>query len=294
MKRNWKVSLHGGHSGQFCEHATGTLRDILEAAVKADYQTFGVSEHVPRFEERFLYKSEKEKGLTVEKLKENFNSYGNTIHGLAEEFQDRLIVLKGFEIEIIPTSNYVEVMNAYKKQYNFDYMVGSVHYVDEILIDGLPSEYQEAIEKVGSLEKLAIKYYELVAKMVSELKPDVVAHFDIIRKNAKEIGAVDTLKIKKIAEEALQAVKEVGSILDLNTKAYRRGFDYPYPAPWVVALAKKMDIKFCFGDDSHSVDEVGAGLDDAKNYLLKYGINKIQILTKKDGAIVRESQSLND
>lgn len=294
MKNNWKVSLHGGHSGEFCEHATGKLRDILEAAVGVGFYTFGVSEHVPRFEERFLYESEKKKGYTVDNLAKNFDSYGNTIHKLAEEFKGRLVVLKGFEIEVIPTKNYVEVMNGFKTKYNFDYMVGSVHYVDEIIIDGNPPEYVEAIEKVGSLEKLVIKYYEAVAKMVSVLKPDVTAHFDIIRKNAKEIGSVDTPKIRKVAEEALQVVKEHDSILDLNTKGYRRGFDFPYPAPWIVELAKKMGINFCFGDDSHSVDEVGAGLDDAKKYLLTHGINKIQILTKKDGSIIKVNQSLID
>lgn|SRR3990167_773905 len=292
MNKNWMVSLHGGHSGEFCEHATGQLRDILEAAVKAGFHTFGVSEHVPRFEERFLYASERKKGFTIEMLRRNFDGYGKAIQGLAEEFQDRLVVLRGFEIEVIPAENYAEIMCEYKKKYNFDYMVGSVHYVDEILIDGTPSEYKEAIEKAGTLEKLAIKYYESVAEMVSELKPEVTAHFDIIRRNAKGIGPVDTPKIRKRAEETLSVVKETGSILDLNTKAYRRGFDYPYPAPWVVELAKKLDINFCFGDDSHSVDEVGAGFNEAKNYLLKHEINRIQILTRYDNEVVKKLISI--
>src|SRR5438045_1413741 len=38
---NWRVSLHGGHSGEFCDHAEGTLREILTAAVAAGYHTFG-------------------------------------------------------------------------------------------------------------------------------------------------------------------------------------------------------------------------------------------------------------
>lgn len=288
MRNNWMVSLHGGHSGEFSDHATGTLRDILEAAVKAGFHTFGVSEHAPRFEERFLYKKEKELGYTVERLQKDFDLYGRRIHELAEEFSDRLIVLKGFEIEILPSASYVKVMSDLKSKYHFDYMVGSVHYVDEILIDGTIEEYKEAIDNAGSLENLVIRYYESVAKMVSGLKPEVTAHFDIIRINAKAIGPVDTPKIKKIAEEALHAVKEAGSILDLNTKAYRRGFDFPYPAPWVLGLAKRMGINFCFGDDSHSPDEVGAGLEEARQYLIQNGISEIQILTRRDREIVKE------
>jgi histidinol-phosphatase (PHP family) len=65
---DWKVSLHGGHSGEFCEHATSTLREVLEAAVAFGYHTFGVSEHVPRSQDRFLYRTEREKDYTPDRL----------------------------------------------------------------------------------------------------------------------------------------------------------------------------------------------------------------------------------
>ena len=51
MAEAWKTSLHGGHSGEFCEHASATLRELLEAAVEFGFDTFGVSEHAPRVEE---------------------------------------------------------------------------------------------------------------------------------------------------------------------------------------------------------------------------------------------------
>jgi len=58
----WKASLHGGHSGEFCDHAGGTLREMVEAAVAFGYRTFGVSEHAPRYEPRFLYAEERALG----------------------------------------------------------------------------------------------------------------------------------------------------------------------------------------------------------------------------------------
>jgi hypothetical protein len=33
------VSLHGGHSREYCDHARSTLREILEAAVACGYDT---------------------------------------------------------------------------------------------------------------------------------------------------------------------------------------------------------------------------------------------------------------
>src|SRR5579863_5657823 len=101
-KAPWRVSLHGGHSGDYCDHAQGSLREILEAAVTAGYHTFGVSEHVPRVRPEDLYAKEIELGWTVAKLASDFERYSRDLTDLVEEFADRLIVLRGFEIEVIP------------------------------------------------------------------------------------------------------------------------------------------------------------------------------------------------
>ena len=52
---DYRVSLHGGHSGEFCNHAEGALRDTIEAAIAFGYHTFEVSEHARRDEARFLH-----------------------------------------------------------------------------------------------------------------------------------------------------------------------------------------------------------------------------------------------
>src|SRR5579884_2367177 len=112
----WRVSLHGGHSGEFCDHAEATLREMLEAAVSTGYHTFGVSEHVPRNAERFLYSEEQERGWDVAKIQADFARYTTAIQGLARDFTGRLIVLRGFEAEVVPEADYVQQMRAYRAQ----------------------------------------------------------------------------------------------------------------------------------------------------------------------------------
>ena len=284
----WRVSLHGGHSGQFCEHAKGDLRDVLEAAVKAGYHTFGVSEHAPRLEDRFLYPSELEKGFTVARLEENFENYASTIAALSEEFADRLPVLRGFEAEVVPGAGYGDTMLGYRSRYGFDYMVGSVHYVDEISIDSESGQFRRLLDKSGGLEEVALRYYETVAEMVEALRPDVVGHLDLIRRHAGPRAKLDTARIRSAATRALEAVRDCDSILDLNTAGYRKGLGTPYPAPWLVQLANRMGIGFCFGDDSHGPDQVGAGIDDAREYLLENGVDRVTTLTREDGEVVRK------
>ena len=98
---DYHISLHGGHSGEFCDHAEGSLRDTLEAAVAFGFHTFGVSEHAPRDGAQFLYAEELEGGWDVARLWSTFDDYAVTVNRLAEEFADRLVVLRGFEAEVV-------------------------------------------------------------------------------------------------------------------------------------------------------------------------------------------------
>lgn len=47
------------HSGQFCPgHAVDQLEDIVKHAISIGYKTIGLTEHMPRYEERDLYPEE--------------------------------------------------------------------------------------------------------------------------------------------------------------------------------------------------------------------------------------------
>lgn len=288
----WRVSLHGGHSGQFCDHATGSLREMLESAVARGFKTYGTSEHAPRIEARFLYANERELGWTVEKLADDFETYAAESAALAAEFADRLTVLRGFEIEVVPADRYVDVMREYRTRHSFDYIVGSVHYVDEVSIDGTFEEFEEALAAAGGLEPLAVRYYDRVAEMVGALRPEVVGHLDVIRKNGHRYGALDTPAIRAAAERALEVIRRHDAILDLNTAGYRKGLGTPYPDAWLVRAAHRMDVAFCLGDDAHGPEDVGAGFDEAREYLVRNGVHAVTVLHRNEHGIMRQRAPL--
>lgn len=287
-RRLWKVSLHGGHSVTSCDHAQDSLRDILEAAVAQGYHTFGVTEHAPRVDARFLYQEEIRMGWDVPKIIRDFEAYAEAVKLLASEFANRLTVLRGFEAEVVPTDGYCELMTGYRQLFGFDYMVGSVHWVDEVLIDGPREEFYRAAHLQGGVESLAVRYYQTVAEMVRGLKPEVVGHLDVVRKHAPSEESVATPAVRRAACAALEAIRENNCIVDVNTSGYRKGFGRPYPAPWLVAAARDMGIAFCFGDDSHCVSDVGTGIDQARAYLLELGVTTITAINRRGDALTRE------
>jgi histidinol-phosphatase (PHP family) len=290
------VSMHGGHSGEFCDHAEGTLRQMLDAAIEAGYHTFGVSEHAPRWEDRFMYPNERNLGWTVEKTLLDFERYMNILPKVAAEYEGRLNVVRGFECEVVPDQTYVTQTRMYSEQIIadqttpagsaarlFDYFVGSVHYVGEIPIDGAAELWEQAAELHGGPENLAVAYYAAVARMVDALHPDVVGHLDLIKLNAARAGfdpaAVTTSRAIAAAESALESILACNGILDLNTAGWRKGLAEPYPAPWLVRRAAAMGIPFSFGDDSHRPSQVGYGIDRARTYLLENGVNSVTCIT---------------
>jgi len=287
-RKPWAVSLHGGHSGQFCDHGHGTLRAVIEAAVAAGYHTFGVTEHAPRVEPRHLFPEEIALAWDAPKLMRDFEEYAAVLRGLAEEFADRLDVLRGFEIEVVPHDRYVDLMTDLRERFGFEYTVGSVHWIDDIVIDYKKPEFDRAAARYGGPEGLAVEYYGRVREMVAALRPEVVGHPDLPRKFAVPREAVETPRVREAAGRALDTIAEVGSILDVNTAPLRKGEDMPYPAPWLVEMALARRIPFCFGDDSHRPSDVGGGVPEARQYLLDNGVNEITYLAHEGERLMKK------
>ena len=289
---DYRVSLHGGHSGDFCDHAEGSLRDTIEAAVAFGYHTFGVSEHAPRDEARFLYEEEKSQGWDVARLWSDFEAYANEVANLADEFADRITILRGFEAEVVPSDRYAQLMQDIRERHRFEFMVGSVHYVGEMLIDGPQEAFDRAAAAHGGIQDLCIAYYETVSEMVTTLRPEVVGHLDLVRKRAPSEESVATPQIREAAFRTLEVIRQHDAILDLNTAGYRKNLGRPYPAPWLVRRAHEMGIGFCFGVDSHGPHQVEDGLEPARRYLLELGVDSITALTREEDSIRRRQISL--
>ena len=131
--------------------------------------------------------------------------------------------------------------------------------------------------------------------MVQAVQPEVVAHFDLVRLLAHRLGqpqAVETPRVRDEALKALEAVRDAGSLLEVNTAGIRKRLGAPYPAAWIVQAAAEMGIPFCFSDDSHRPEQVGFGLEEARQHLLQNGVQQVHFLTRLNGTIQRAVANL--
>lgn len=273
-------SYHGGHSGQFCDHATSTLVDVIEAAIARGFTHYGLSEHCPRYREEDLYPGEDHLGVAG--LARQFADYVDHAFKLRDAYADRIELLIGFETEKLPPDTWLAKMAAIRNAHPFDYIVGSVHDIDGCWIDYCAQSTNALKTELGGTDALQIAYFQSATDMVQRLRPDVVAHLDLVRKY-EPVGFEFSAVVLREVDRLLEAIKAYGGILDVNCAAFRNGYGPVYPLPQILKRACHMGIRVTLGDDSHGVETVGVGLEQSIAAIRAAGFESIAYLTRADG-----------
>ena len=272
MKTIKKISVHGGHSREFCLHAKDLLEDIIKKYIDKGYTWVGISEHCPPINDNLRYPDEKEAGISADQLKEQFKAFIIKINKLKEKYSSIIKIFSAFETEAY--DGYIDYTNKLIQTYKPDYIVGSVHHISDICFDFSEQMYIKAVHSTGSINSLYKKYFDKQYELITHLKPAVIGHFDLIR-------IFDTEYKKRIEEKEiwgkivrnLKACKENDLILDFNTRALMKKAEEPYISKMILKKAKELDIKVVPGDDSHGTGDIDTDIKTGIKILTKTGFN---------------------
>ena len=275
-------SYHGGHSGEFCKHAKGELQPIVERAIEAGFSHYGLSEHVARFRDEDLFPEEAALHVTPEDLIRSFEAYVVRARELQARYEGRIDLLVGFETERLPPGDWATRMREARARLRIDYLVGSVHDVDGLVVDYKPEHTRAVAERVGGVEELHVRYFDALTELVTELRPEVVGHIDLIRKFDGE-NPVFGKRAWQHLEGTLEAVQKVGAVLDVNAATRRRGLGPVYPLPAILERALAMGIGVTLGDDGHGAHDVGVGLDACMQAITAAGYREVSYLAREHG-----------
>jgi len=266
------VSIHGGHSGQFCSHASDTLEEVIQAYMARKFSWVGITEHMPPVEDRFMYAEERAAGFTAETLRDRFHNYMTEARRLQKHYADRLEILVGFETEAY--SGAMDYARQLRGQYRPDYIIGGIHHVADISLDSGPEDYRQAVAACGGITNLYCRYFDLQYEMIETLQPEVMAHFDLIRIfDPQYHQRWQQPKILACIRRNLQSIADKGLILDFNVAALRKGASEPYISAPILEMARDLKIPTVPGDDSHGAEMVGAFIEEGIAVLRKAGLS---------------------
>jgi len=255
-----RVSIHGGHSGQFCLHAKDSLEAVVQAYIAQGFSWVGITEHMPPPSDRFRYEDEVAAGLSAAFLQDRFSRYIGEARKLQETYRGQIRIYVGMETETY--SGAAAFCRELIREHRPDYLVGSVHHVDDVNFDFSAQHYQAAVSAAGGVDPLYLRYFDQQYEMIRSLSPAVVGHFDLVRIHDPDYRRrMETAPVKERIRRNLELIRERNLILECNGRALVKGAAEPYPTESILRRALALNIAVVPGDDSHGVDSVGLHVD---------------------------------
>lgn len=231
---------HHSHSGQFCPgHAVDSLETIVQNAVAKKFKLFALTEHMPRHEQDF-YPEETKAGWTLQMHYENEASYFLEAQRLRNKYQSQVDILVGFESEWCGPRS-LELIQRSLQNYAYDFFMGSLHHVRGVPIDYDHDLYRHVRDQVGGTDQsLFAEYYDEQLTMLQALRPPVVGHIDLIRLLSAEpnVKWTDMTDIWHKIIRNIDFIISYGGILEINTAAWRKGMQEPYPSSEICRVSK--------------------------------------------------------
>ena len=213
------VSVHGGHSGEFCCHAKDLLEEIIKAYIKRGFSWVGITEHMPFLCDELMYPEEKAAGFDVKQTYQRFSDYISKCRKLQKKYYSSIKIYVGFETEMF--SGFEPFIKKLMQKFKPDYIVGSVHHVRDMGFDYSKQQYDETAQTVGGLDALYCEYFDQQYQMIKALKPEVVGHFDLIRIFDPDYQAqLKKTEVQKRIKRNLTLIKNLNLIMDYNPVSY--------------------------------------------------------------------------
>ena len=207
MNADLKFDFHTHHDR--CGHARGTIRDYIEASIDKGFDIIGISDHSPYFG------SEKDQPHPhIAMGKSAFSGYVAEILKLKEDYKEKkgekIEVLLGVESDFFP--EHAEIYRSYYEKYPFDYIIGSVHQVDEVSIF-----HKTRWEGLSQQEKQRTKetYYQLIEESARSRMFQILGHIDA-RKDSLTPFSFSSIQTAVI-DQTLKVISAHDIAIEVNT-----------------------------------------------------------------------------
>ncbi|WP_445488761.1 histidinol-phosphatase [Niallia sp. 03133] len=270
MGKNIIFDLHTHHDR--CGHATGKIEDYIKAAIDKGLHYIGISDHSPLF---YSDKDQMWPGYAM--AKSELGNYVKEVLKLKEAYKDKIHVLLSMESDYIP--EHFELYQKSYQNYSFDYLIGSVHFVDGVSIfdrmqwDGLNEE--ECIN-------LKDNYYKLIQESARCGLFQVLAHIDAMKGYYPEFSKIDT----PIIGETLKVIGEEGVAIEVNTSGKTKDCGGWYPSNEILERALYYGVDISFGSDAHTYERIGEDYFEVQKQLKEIGFKEMIFYVEKKRQIV--------
>jgi len=244
-----------------CNHAEGSMSEYFDHALSVGLKEIGMSDHMPVMPEPAYC-------MGFDEL----SSYADEFHTQEEIYRDRISIKFGCEMDI--ELDRVDDIRKILEDYQFDYVIGSIHYLKGWPFD--QEQYTDTFSKEPMNDIYRRFFDAIIAGMETGLY-DIVGHID----NIKCMGFRPDVSLLDDYERVAQAAKENDLTVEINMSGIDKPVGEQYPAEEFLKILRKYDVPLTSGSDSHKPYHVGRYYDLALELIKKAGYTEIMYFTKR-------------
>jgi histidinol-phosphatase (PHP family) len=253
-----------------CKHADGSLEEYISQAVAANLKEIGCSDHSPMPNDFDI-----QHRMTMEQF---LQSYKPAVFALREKYRSKIQVKFAVEGDFFPgTESWVREFNS---QHEFDYIIGSVHYLGEWGFDN-PTFVHKYEER--NIDEVYSQYYDHIKRSAAARLFDIIGHCDLVKK----FGHRPSKNMEDVLREVFKAVKSADIAVEINTSGLRKPVKEVYPSEQILNILHEYNIPLALGSDAHSPADVGKDFAVAKQLIEKYGNGKISVFNRRQRSELR-------
>jgi histidinol-phosphatase (PHP family) len=253
--------MHLRNGSEQIAHDTWSVEPFVEAARAVGVDEIGFTEHIYYFTQtRMLWTIP----YQTERCVYDLDAYVDAVVHARER---GLPVKLGLEVDYVPGRE--DETRALLAPYPWDYLLGSVHFIDGFGVDGEP----RLVDEVG-VEDAWQRYFETLARAASSGLFDSLSHPDLVKIFGDRAERFDYAEIA-------DAIAESGVAVEVSTAGLRKPVGELYPHPDFLMSCRERGVPVTTGSDAHSPDVVGRDFDRARELLSAAGYDTVTVFERR-------------
>jgi histidinol-phosphatase (PHP family) len=225
----------------------------------------GVSEHVYRFEQAL---SIWQHPFWVPYARDDLDAYCSFV-------RERTDLRLGIEVDFVPGA---EDRTANLLERDFDYVLGSVHFIREGAVD---MDDYSVWDSGRSVEEIWRRYFQTIGEAARSGLFDVLAHPDLV----KVWGAERPLPqgdLRRYYELAIDGIADSGIAVEVSTAGLRKRVKELYPSRAFLEMCLEAGAPVALSSDAHVPQDVGADYEPALELLGQLGVDQLCVFEHRE------------
>jgi histidinol-phosphatase (PHP family) len=236
-----------------------------EVADERGIAELGVSEHIHRFRQALeVWQHPFWRENALDELEEYC--------GFVREQTDLKL---GIEADFIPGSE--DRMANLLEAHDFDYVVGSVHFLRE---ESLDMEEYDVWGTTRTAEEIWRRYFQTLGEAARSGLFDILAHPDLVKVWGPDRPRPEG-DLRRYYELAIEGIAESGIAVEVSTAGLRKRAGEIYPAPALLEMCLEAGAPVALSSDAHRPQDVGADYEQALELLEGLGVGELCVFERR-------------